>query len=72
MARNNDLDVLFEDAELPFGHPGHNFDDTSADFDNFDDGTRCHQWIRRRRHRPLRARRPAPLRRLVALRRLHR
>ena len=28
MTTNNDLDALFSDAELPFGHPGRRFDDT--------------------------------------------
>ena len=33
MASQN-LDALFADAELPFGHPGRNFDDTPAHFDH--------------------------------------
>ena len=28
---------MFDDAEPPFGHPGRNFDDTSVNFDGFDD-----------------------------------
>ena len=37
MTNSNNLDALFADAELPFGHPGRNFDDTPAHFDRFDD-----------------------------------
>ena len=33
MTTNNDLDALFADAELPFGHPGRRFDDTPEGFD---------------------------------------
>ena len=33
MTTNNDLDALFSDAELPFGHPGRRFDDTPEGFD---------------------------------------
>ena len=36
MSSNNNLDALFADAELRFGHPGRNFDDT-AGFDGFND-----------------------------------
>ena len=32
MTTSNDLNDLFADAELPFGHPGRNFDDTPAHF----------------------------------------
>ena len=28
MASSNNLDALSQDGELPFGHPGPNFDDT--------------------------------------------
>ena len=31
------LDALLEDAEIPFGHLGRNYDDTPVGFDNFDD-----------------------------------
>ena len=31
------LDALFADAELPFGHPGRNYDNAPAHFDAFDD-----------------------------------
>ena len=34
MTTNNNLDALFEDAELPFGHPGRRFDDTPEYFDH--------------------------------------
>ena len=40
MTNSNNLDALFADAELPFGHPGRNFDDTPAHFEDFDD---CHE-----------------------------
>ena len=33
MASSNNLDALFADGELPFGHPGRRFDDTPEDFD---------------------------------------
>ena len=33
MTTTNDLNTLFPDAELPFGHPGRHFDDTPAHFD---------------------------------------
>ena len=33
MTTNNNLDALFADAELPFGHPGRRFDDTPEYFD---------------------------------------
>ena len=33
MTTNNNLDALFTDAELPFGHPGRRFDDTPEYFD---------------------------------------
>ena len=32
MTTNNNLDALFADAELPFGHPGRRFDDTPEGF----------------------------------------
>ena len=32
MTTNNNLDALFADAELPFGHPGRRFDDTPEYF----------------------------------------
>ena len=32
MTTNNNIDALFADAELPFGHPGRRFDDTPEDF----------------------------------------
>ena len=32
MASSNNLDALFADAELPFGHPGRRFDDTPEGF----------------------------------------
>ena len=34
MTTNNNLDALFADAELPFGHPGRQFDDTPEYFDH--------------------------------------
>ena len=34
MTTNNNLDYLFADAEVPFGHPGRNFDNTPAYFDH--------------------------------------
>ena len=37
MTSNNNLDALFADAELPFGHPGRNFDDRPAGYSDFDD-----------------------------------
>ena len=37
MAKAIDLDALFADAELPFGHPGSNYDDTPAGHRDFDD-----------------------------------
>ena len=37
MTSSNNLDALFADAELPFGHPGHDFDDTPEHFDRRDD-----------------------------------
>ena len=33
----DNLDALFADAELPFGHPGRNFDDSPPGTDRFDD-----------------------------------
>ncbi len=33
MTTNNNLDALFADAELPFGHPGRRFDNTPEGFD---------------------------------------
>ena len=38
MTTDNNLDTLFTHAELPFGHPGRNFDDTPAYSEDFDDG----------------------------------
>ena len=32
MTTNNNIDALFADAELPFGHPGRRFDDTPEGF----------------------------------------
>ena len=32
MTTNNNIDALFADAELPFGHPGRRLDDTPEDF----------------------------------------
>ena len=37
MSSSNNLDALFADAELPFGHPGRKFDDTPAHFEDLDD-----------------------------------
>ena len=37
MASNRKLDDLFDDAELPFGHPGRSFDETPAELDQSDD-----------------------------------
>ena len=37
MTSSNNLDALFADAELPFGHPGHDFDETPEHFDRRDD-----------------------------------
>ena len=37
MTSSNGLDALFADAELPFGHPGRNFDDTPVHLEDFDD-----------------------------------
>ena len=37
MTNSNNLDALFADAELPFGHPGRNFDDMPAHFEDFED-----------------------------------
>ena len=34
MASGNNLDALFADGELPFGHPGRRFDDTPEGFDH--------------------------------------
>ena len=34
MTTNNNLDAPFADAELPFGHPGWQFDDTPQYFDH--------------------------------------
>ena len=34
MSTSKDLDALFADAELPFGHPGRQFDDTPEYFDH--------------------------------------
>ena len=33
MSSSHNLNALFADAELPFGHPGHRFDDTPEYFD---------------------------------------
>ena len=33
MTTNNNLDALFADAEIPFGHPGRSFDNTPEYFD---------------------------------------
>ena len=33
MTTNNNLDALSQDAELPFGHPGRRFDDTTEGFE---------------------------------------
>ncbi len=37
MNDRTNLNTLFSDAELPFGHPGPNYDDSPADHDRFDD-----------------------------------
>ena len=37
MTTNNNIDALFADAEIPFGHPGRRFDDTPEHFDHRDD-----------------------------------
>ena len=37
MTNSNNLDALFADAELPFGHPGRSFEDSPADYSDFDD-----------------------------------
>ena len=37
MVNSINLDALFADTELPFGHPGRNFDDTPAYSPDFDD-----------------------------------
>ena len=37
MTTDNNLDDLFSLAELPFGHPGRNLDDTPPYHDRFDD-----------------------------------
>ena len=37
MTSNGKSKDLFNDAELPFGHPGRNFDDTPVGLDGFDD-----------------------------------
>ena len=34
MTTNNNLDALFADAEIPFGHPGRSFDNTPEYFDH--------------------------------------
>ena len=34
MVSSNNLDALFADGELPFGHPGRRFDDTPEGFDH--------------------------------------
>ena len=34
MTTNNNLNALFAEAELPFGHPGHRFDNTPEYFDH--------------------------------------
>ena len=34
MASSNNLDALFADGGLPFGHPGRRFDDTPEGFDH--------------------------------------
>ena len=34
MSTANNLDALFADAEIPFGHPGRRFDDTPEGFDH--------------------------------------
>ena len=37
MTNSNNLDALFADAKLPFGHPGRNFNDSPAGYSDFDD-----------------------------------
>ena len=37
MTTNNNLDALFADAEIPFGHSGRRLDDTPEHFDHRDD-----------------------------------
>lgn len=37
MTSSNGLDALFPEAEMPFGHPGHSFDDSPEHFDHRDD-----------------------------------
>ena len=37
MTKAIDLGALFADAELPFGHPGRNFDESPAGYSDFDD-----------------------------------
>ena len=37
MTTRNDLNALFADAELPYGHPGRNFDDSPAGYSDFND-----------------------------------
>ena len=37
MTKAIDLGTLFAETELPFGHPGRNFDDTPAGYSDFDD-----------------------------------
>ena len=37
MTKAIDLGTLFAETELPFGHPGRNFDDTPEHFDHRDD-----------------------------------
>ena len=36
MTSSKGLDALFADAEMPFGHPGRNFDDTPAHLEDSD------------------------------------
>ncbi len=36
MTSSGKIEDLFNDVELPFGHPGRNFNDTPAGFDDFD------------------------------------
>ena len=37
MTKAIDLSALFADTELPFGHPGRNFDESPAGYSNFHD-----------------------------------
>ena len=37
MTKAIDLGALFADTELPFGHPGRNFDESPAGYSDFDD-----------------------------------